>query len=258
LQSNQCVVFDFSLLDESVVHAHLVARCISYLAHDIPKQPLEATQLLQLQGSSTGSEASLRTMQTQRSGDSGFYSQPSSDEDAPMENTPDKPDIESIFPLLRYAVLCWPVHLSRSLSLSSAVAQNGHSSSSYPAAQSSNHMFSASTISESHLGWVPVLSQFLLDRLAVTAWVESSWSELQSHCQPLQTLTCRRILSPTEPVSPGPAHGTTPFVYHIPEARSPRIKMGASGFQRASRCAQRAAVEPSGHSFHQTITYMAK
>ncbi|KAF2491068.1 hypothetical protein BU16DRAFT_142721 [Lophium mytilinum] len=172
LQSNQCVVFDFSLFDESAMHAHLASRCISYLAHDIPKQPLEASELQQLRGPSISSGASLRTVQTERSGDSGFYSQ-SSDEDVPMEIVTDKKDFETAFPLLRYAVLCWPVHLSRSLTLSPATAQNGQASQ-YAAHQPHNS-FSTSAITESQLGWVSVLSQFLLDRLAVTAWVESSW-----------------------------------------------------------------------------------
>ena len=58
-------------------------------------------------------------------------------------------------PFLRYAVLCWPIHLSRALS------------------PSPHH--SPTTSTSDTFAYLPALATFLTSRLAVTAWVEASF-----------------------------------------------------------------------------------
>jgi len=142
---------EFSLRDESDVHAHLTARCLTYLAHYVPKRPLGS-----LSPQVPSSSASYRT---NKSGDSGYKSLSSSDGDnglphagihvprAAIRRVP----FDTTLPFLRYACLCWPIHLSRALTPS----------------LSYNHHFTHP--------YIPALSNFLSSRLAVTAWVEASY-----------------------------------------------------------------------------------
>lgn len=162
LMSPACQTSEFSLCDENTVHAHLAARCISYLAYNLPKRPLE-----KLEPYATSSNMSFRTSRTSStaatngSHDSGYRSMSSSDSEAVAQKGQSKRAFDKSFPLLRYASLCWPVHLTRALS-----------SQTQP--PSSNLSSITSNINHA-TPWLPILSQFLTVRLAVTVWVEGSW-----------------------------------------------------------------------------------
>lgn len=163
LKSSACQSSEFSLYDENTVHAHLAARCISYLAYDLPKRPLE-----KLEPYATSSNMSFRTSRTNStavtkgSNDSGYRSMSSSDSEAVAHGSHAKRAFDKNFPLLRYASLCWPVHLTRALS---SLNPTSTPSLLYPTTVNINHTSP----------WLPVLSHFLTDRLAVTVWVEASW-----------------------------------------------------------------------------------
>lgn len=159
---------DFSLYDESDVHAQLAARCLSYLAHDMPKRPLKGLQPLTPPMQPATPTSSGASQRTNRSADSGYKSLSSSEGDnialqpaPPMpESRPNDTDIRTIpfdtyLPFLRYAALCWPIHLSRALS-----SQTQHVGKS---------------MSPASLPYLDALSAFLSSRVAVTAWVETSF-----------------------------------------------------------------------------------
>ncbi|EOA92353.1 uncharacterized protein SETTUDRAFT_170945 [Exserohilum turcica Et28A] len=168
LQSPHSHDSEFSLYDESSVHAHLAANCLSYLAYDIPKRPLGALQPHippTPPVESTSSSASQRTM---ASADSGYKSLSSSDVDnnnpvASIVPTPRNNSrassirtvpFDTQLPFLRYAALFWPIHLSRALSLSS------------------HH---STALARDTLAYLPALGAFLSSRFAVTSWVEASF-----------------------------------------------------------------------------------
>ncbi|KAH5165808.1 hypothetical protein HBI73_034470 [Parastagonospora nodorum] len=159
---------EFSLCDESSVHAHLAARCLSYLAHDIPQRPLGGLSPYIQPMMPTNSAASYRTT---KSGDSGYKSISSSDSEhalpqPAMQSEHTNASTASIrtvpfdtnLPFLRYASLCWPIHLSRALA-----PTNTH-----PYVIPCPGPFEA-------LPYIPTLSAFLSSRLSVTAWVEASF-----------------------------------------------------------------------------------
>lgn len=154
----------FSLYDESLTHAYLAAQCLSYLARNMPKQPLGVLQPESPTIPATQAVDSGASLRTSKSGDSGYKSLSSSDGDniavAPPlpepetdqngDTSTEPPPFDVHLPFLRYASLCWPIHLSRSLAL--------HDSSTAPA-----------------YPFIPDLSAFLSNRLAVTTWVEASF-----------------------------------------------------------------------------------
>ncbi|KAG9190705.1 hypothetical protein G6011_08793 [Alternaria panax] len=158
---------EFSLCDESSVHAHLAARCLAYLAHDVPKRPLGALQPNSPAMPLTIPTSSSASQRTSASGDSGYKSLSSSDGDTNTHATQVMPTqhnssranmvrtipFDTHLPFLRYAALCWPIHLSRALT------------------PSSHH----TTSSADTLAYLPVLGVFLASRLAVTTWVEASF-----------------------------------------------------------------------------------
>jgi hypothetical protein len=167
LQSSASQGSEFSLCDESSVHSHLATRCLSYLAHEVPKRPLGGLSpriqpMLPLNPTSSG--ASYRTS---KSGDSGYKSLSSSDSDHtlghPHPHHASTTSVRTIpfdtnLPFLRYASLCWPIHLSRAL----APTHNNH-----PYAIPKPGPFEA-------IPFIPALGAFLSSRIAVTAWVEAS------------------------------------------------------------------------------------
>lgn len=157
----------FSLRDENPAHAHLAAVCISFLTFDIPKRPLGGANLqpvLQMQSSGV-------SMRTSKSSDSGYKSMFSAASDRPnmlgtgtipsSTSTLHSPEWDADLPFLRYAALCWPIHLARAITFGPSPA---HTSPSSP-----NHQ----SITQSP--WLTSLSTFLTDRAAVTTWVEASW-----------------------------------------------------------------------------------
>jgi hypothetical protein len=165
LQSPQSQDSEFSLYDESSVHAHLAARCLSYLTHDIPKRPLGALRPHSPLMPPTVPSSSGASQRTSDSVDSGYKSLSSSEGDnnatlptMPTHASNTKPDsirtvpFDTHLPFLRYAALCWPIHLSRALSASS-----------HP------------TSTPDTFAYLPALAAFLTSRLAVTAWVEASF-----------------------------------------------------------------------------------
>lgn len=172
LQNVDAQASSFSLQDESLAHAQLAATCISFLAFDIPKRPLGASnphisQLLPI----SQTRSSGTSMRTNKSGDSGYKSiasaipasehhlavQASSTRMATSAATLNQPEWDAELPFLRYASLCWPIHLTRALA-SSPPASPRHA-----------------PYSSTHYPWLTSLSTFLTDRAAVTAWVEASW-----------------------------------------------------------------------------------
>lgn len=161
----------FSLHDESLAHAHLAAVCISFLAFDIPKGPLRSTGLPASQPPSTPPILSSGTsMRTSKSGDSGYKSMSStaSNHTGPSVASPTssistptshQPEWDVDLPFLRYACLCWPIHLTRALSPS----------------PSPSPLSPPNLTSQVQYPWLTSLSSFLTDRAAVTTWVEASW-----------------------------------------------------------------------------------
>jgi hypothetical protein len=171
LQSAASQGSEFSLCDESSVHAHLTARCLSHLAQDVPKRPLGGLSphirpMIPMIPTSSG--ASYRTS---KSGDSGYKSLSSSEGENAFPHAAitshhvnaSTTSIRTIpfdtnLPFLRYASLCWPIHLSRAL------------------ASSHNHPYVIPTPGPfSSVPYLPALSSFLRSRLAVAAWVEASF-----------------------------------------------------------------------------------
>lgn len=162
LQSPKFADSDFGLYDSSKVHARLATRCLTFLAHDIPKRPLQRLQpYIRPATTSPNAQSSGLSMRTSRSGDSGYKSMSSSSDTETPHMHPHAPPnaaaaatappFDAQLPLLRYAALCWPIHLSKALACTSA------------------------SVSIPHTPWLAPLSHFLTDRPALTAWVEASW-----------------------------------------------------------------------------------
>ncbi|KAF2467048.1 uncharacterized protein BDR25DRAFT_267857 [Lindgomyces ingoldianus] len=164
LQSPECQELGFSLYDESAVHAHLAARCISYLANDVPKRPLQRLEPYTPSASiAISSGISFCTSRTSRSADSGYKSMPTSDTEGLVEMdraSQTTTTFDFNLPFLRYAALCWPVHLYRAL-------VNRVPRCTSPTLSSTDPF--------SNTPWLPALSHFLTERAAVTTWVEASW-----------------------------------------------------------------------------------
>ncbi|CAE7193427.1 hypothetical protein HRS9139_08925 [Pyrenophora teres f. teres] len=169
LQSSASQNSEFSLFDESSVHAHLAARCLSYLAHDVPQRPLGSLHSNSPPTIPTPTSSGA-SQHTSASADSGYKSLSSSDGDnnpmAPpgtiQHSTSRANSIRTVpfdthLPFLRYAALCWPIHLTRALTPSPSL----------------HHHASASPATT--LVYLPSLNAFLTSRLAVTAWVEASY-----------------------------------------------------------------------------------
>ncbi|KAF2635935.1 hypothetical protein P280DRAFT_473562 [Massarina eburnea CBS 473.64] len=176
LQSSESQNSPFSLHDETKAHGDLAGRCLSFLAYEVPKRPLERLRPRIRPPPSSLAASSGMSMETSRSGDSGYRTMFSaSDSEGLLTSTstpaltptstilPNVPGFTPAFqadiPFLRYSSLCWPIHLTRALS---------NPSPSSPSPQTS-------PTSSKNLSWLPPLSAFLTDRSAVTTWVEASW-----------------------------------------------------------------------------------
>lgn len=170
LQTSASQSFEFSLCDESNVHAHLATRCLSYLTHDVPQRPLSGLSPHIRPMSTMNATSSGASYRTSKSGDSGYKSLSSSEGDNALpqpafqshHHNASTASIRTIsfdtkLPFLRYASLCWPIHLSRALS-----PNNNH-----PYVIPCPGPFEA-------VPYIPALSAFLSSRLAVTTWVEAS------------------------------------------------------------------------------------
>lgn len=162
----------FSLRNESWAHAHLAAVCISFLAFDIPKRPLGSTNpTVLLQQPLLQTQSSGVSTRTSKSGDSGYRSMFSAASDRPplpgtasmssTTSTLPSPEWDTDLPFLRYAALCWPIHLTRAIT--------PYPSSAHSSPPLSTHQ------SVTQYPWLTSLSTFLTDRAAVTTWVEASW-----------------------------------------------------------------------------------
>ncbi|KAF2704768.1 hypothetical protein K504DRAFT_461026, partial [Pleomassaria siparia CBS 279.74] len=171
LQSPLCQDSEFSIHDESTVHAHLAAKCIYFLANNVPKRPLHRLQHYSRPAApnrfTTNSGTLFRTSQTDDSEYKSMSSGSAFDTDGIGPPTPDNSRttptpafFDNDIPFLRYAALCWPIHLTRALSnVAPQIAS-----------------VTDTTISPlQHAPWLPALLDLLTDRLAVTAWVEASW-----------------------------------------------------------------------------------
>ncbi|PVH94142.1 hypothetical protein DM02DRAFT_646105 [Periconia macrospinosa] len=194
LQSLESQTSPFNLHNETEAHKHLAARCLSFLAYDIPKRrptkkprppPLPSSPPSSYVGPSSSSGTSKTTA---RSDDSGYRSNTSlsppsnasslfplsSSTSTPrsalpspaLTPTPTYPlsspsphhhPFDANTPFLRYSSLCWPIHLTRALS--SPPSPSPSSSPSPPPT----------------LPFLAPLSAFLTNPIAVTSWVEASW-----------------------------------------------------------------------------------
>jgi hypothetical protein len=164
LHSSACQNSSFSLFDENSSHAHLAAQCLSFLAYDVPKRPLGRLRP-HIRSAPTSITASSGTsMLTSISEDSGYKSISSASGSnglfsptytltllPPSHSAPPMRDFDADLPFLRYASLCWPIHLSRALSKPLSI----HPLKRPP--------------------YLSLLATFLADRKAVTAWAEASW-----------------------------------------------------------------------------------
>lgn len=164
---------EFSLFDDSIPHAHLAARCLSYLANDVPKRPLARLPLHTRPTPISFATSSGISMRTSKSGDSGYKSMSSASDSegfptyasasTSSANTPQLPlaaAFDAELPFLRYASLCWPIHLTRALSNFTCRPR--------AATRQTSDQFEQTP-------WLPSLSAFLTDRGAVTTWIEASW-----------------------------------------------------------------------------------
>ena len=160
--------FEFSLHDESSTHAHLARRCLIYLAHNVPKRPLGGLRSRNSPILPTMPPSSGASLYTSKSGDSGYKSLSSSDVDNNAvnscghvhHNNVSRASIRKIpfdthLQFLRYAALCWPIHLSRALS--------------------DGHTYRLCGLVSTLSLFLPALNAFLSSRLAITAWVEASF-----------------------------------------------------------------------------------
>lgn len=166
LKSAECEESEFSLFDEGLAHGHLAARCLSYLVNDVPKRPLRKLQPYIRPADPIMTPSSNMSIRTGSSRDSGYKSMSSaSDTDGVTFDirglAQALPPFDANMPFLRYAALCWPIHLTRALSDTAARPKP-------TVQQQSKDPFI-------HAPWLPALSQFLTDRTAVTTWVEASW-----------------------------------------------------------------------------------
>ncbi|KAF2018188.1 hypothetical protein BU24DRAFT_166726 [Aaosphaeria arxii CBS 175.79] len=154
LQSPHCQDSEFSLHDEDTVHGHLAARCLAFLTNEVPKRPLQRLQpYIRPRPILTQSNQSVRTGSSRDSG----YKSMSSDNDGPSASVPQSPNMQGLgadLPFLRYSSLCWPIHLTRAFAR--------------PARHNTDK-------ASSNMTWLPALSHFLTDRVAVTTWAEASW-----------------------------------------------------------------------------------
>ncbi|CAI6338080.1 unnamed protein product [Periconia digitata] len=145
-------------------HKHLAARCLSFLANPKPNPPSPnpATSPPSL------SPSSHIPPSISRSTDSGYKSStpslifpvhPLSSPPPTTTNSPPLPfhPFDANTPFLRYASLCWPIHLTRALS-QQPLPSSYSSSTTHPTSP-----------------WLAPLSAFLTSHSAVTAWVEASW-----------------------------------------------------------------------------------
>jgi hypothetical protein len=164
LQSSACQNSSFNLFDESSSHAHLAAQCLSYLAYDVPKRPLSRLRPHIRSAPTSITTSSGTSMLTSISEDSGYKSMSSASGSdgllsptytpaslAPSHLAPPMRDFDAELPFLRYASLCWPIHLSRALSKPLSI----HPLKRPP--------------------YLSLLAAFLADRKAVAAWAEASW-----------------------------------------------------------------------------------
>ncbi|KAF2273239.1 uncharacterized protein EI97DRAFT_436295 [Westerdykella ornata] len=158
LQSADCPSSEFNLSSEARVHGHLASRCLLYLTNATQKRPLQPPPPLTRPQGPSHMPRSDTSVRTGSSGDSGYKSTSAtpSTEDVAMESPEEEQTaavpqrFDESTPFLRYATLCWPIHLARALT---------------------QH----DTATQPPLSWLPSLSRFLADRGAVTAWAEASW-----------------------------------------------------------------------------------
>lgn len=124
----------FSLRDTEAAQSHLAISCLSYIIHDIPRAPLHIPNL------ASRYDINLPCGEEERL--------PAQHEESLATR---RRRLHKKYPLLCYASLCWPEHLTRSkLQLPKS--------------------------SESSCPWKDVLSEFLIDRTTVTVWAEACWT----------------------------------------------------------------------------------
>lgn len=177
LQSSECPQSEFNMSDHHLAHAHLAARCLAYLTTSIPRQPLQRLHAHihrpsgPINTPSNSSHSSIRTGSSNNSNDSGYNSLSSemsdpTDPASTFNHTPaqEPPNFDTNMPLLRYASLCWPIHLARALPLSRT-----HTNHNSPPHHHHHHRHPVQT------PWLPPLSHLLTDRPSLTAWLEASW-----------------------------------------------------------------------------------
>lgn len=127
------------------IHLRLATKCLSYLANDVPAQPLQPLEMQQGRYSRGPVEAAAATLQA------------SSQEGTIVTRAYTLDSLRTRYPLLRYAALAWSTHIDYA-----------HQHSNYRLKAVGDE--SVTTFAES---WVALLAAFLVDRRAVTMWVEA-------------------------------------------------------------------------------------
>ena len=178
---------EFSLSNPRAIQAELATVCLSYLANDVRNIPLQTLVKSDL------SEVDLAVR-----GDS--YPECSLQQVLDMAE-PYRFQLSKRYPLLRYATLCWPEHLRQCLQECATDTKArlmkdmraGYITESRFEYKPSIDVLGLST-------WTAVLSQFLTNQMAVTAWVEASWvfhlaPKVMALLHPIQSL--REQLEPS-------------------------------------------------------------
>ena len=159
LQSSASSDFpEFTLRNQSAVHAELATICLSYITNDVRQRPLQSI----VRPVSIEDELS------------GRKSGPNLTD--PQVTEARRSQVSRTYPLLRYATICWPEHLRLCLDHRRPQGESpALGRSSITPARESEAVPTPSISILNLSSWPAALSQFLTDRISVTIWVEASF-----------------------------------------------------------------------------------
>lgn len=138
---------EFKILNIKAIHATMAETCISYLVFDIPARPLTESKTSRLTNHRFSFTEGVNDMLIA-----------TIEDELRIVSDLHRERLDSKYPLLRYSALCWDHHLIQVNKL----MENNISTSPFPL--------------ESPPVWVILLSQFMLNRLSVTTWVEATYT----------------------------------------------------------------------------------
>ncbi|KAH7394217.1 hypothetical protein DE146DRAFT_122734 [Phaeosphaeria sp. MPI-PUGE-AT-0046c] len=127
------------------IHLNLATKCLSYLANDVPSQPLQPLEIQQRRYGRRPVEAAASTLQA------------SNQETTTVTRGYILDSLRSRYPLLRYAALAWSTHI-----------EYAHKYNNYRYKGTGDER--VTSFAES---WINLLAAFLVDRQTVTMWVEA-------------------------------------------------------------------------------------